>query len=318
MVINFVGLFSQPSVTGEVSDETHLAREIESLGNRVVRVPRDVWKACCDGHPANPDWVLPDHNADINIICKWNHFVDGSYVDELKKESGGAPVFYWVWDWMNEFDPNNWNWRMAKASDLYLTGEGGLVGKYRSVGIPAYYFQMDVCDGEIPTFANPDGIYKHDLIFTGSWFGKGNRQEYLKRINREFLVTVFSWNHKDWPSEFDARPAVYGEEYNLLISESMTVLGFNVEPNCYGYWSNRIGKVLRAGGHLLQEYAPGMEVLADENIEFFSSPEEAIEKIRSPKFTPTLHTYRFTSTSKAQQLMVLVDRFIKKKESWII
>jgi len=318
MTINFVGNY-QNGYVGEISDESHIARELESVGNKVVRVPRDVWKAHVDGYEKQPDWVLPDENADINIVAKWPHFDHWKYVDWLRKMTN-APVFYWVWDYMNEFDPENWNVKMAIASDLYLTGEGGLIGKYREAGIPAYYFQMDVCDGNIKRFKDEEK--KYDVIFTGSMIQKGHRRDWLVEINNQIPVKVFSWNYEEWAKlGLDASPAVYGEEYNKLVAQSKVVLGFNVEPNCYGYWSNRVGKVLRAWGYLLQEYAPGMESLVGYNADFFSSPGEAIAKAKNPKVYVNGHipdTHRFTSAYKAEQLTQLIERFLKKGDEWII
>ena len=44
MKINFVGAFNQPGYVGEISDETHLARELEEAGHIVCKIPRDEWR----------------------------------------------------------------------------------------------------------------------------------------------------------------------------------------------------------------------------------------------------------------------------------
>ena len=324
MIINFVGLFNQPSITGEVSDETHIARELEELGHTVNRVPRDIWKAYCDGEQ-NEAWedLLPDKKADINLIAKWPHFNDGKYIHIL---SGGAPVFYWIWDYMPNPDIPQWHKEMVKAADLYLSGELGIFGRYREIGGRPYYFQMDVCDGDIPTFNNLEKVY--DVIFTGSCIDQGHRKEWLQEINKQIPVKIFAWNHEEWQKlGFDASPAVYGEEYNKVIAQSKIVLGFNVEPNCWGYWSNRVGKVLRAGGFLLQEYAPGMETLLPLYAEdYFSSPEEAIEKIKLYLGDERLRKGReaqsgggwFTSRVKVHKLAILMERYLKVGDKWLL
>src|SRR3990167_642540 len=96
VTINFVGLFNQPGYVGEISDETHIARELEKLGHTVNRVQRDVWKAYCDGD-RDETWNLPI-KADINLIAKWPHFDTGDYIHQLRAAGGESPVFYWVWD----------------------------------------------------------------------------------------------------------------------------------------------------------------------------------------------------------------------------
>lgn len=331
MVINFVGLFSQPSITGELSDETHIARELERLGHTVNRVQRDIWKAYCDGD-RNPDWNLPI-KADINLVAKWPHFNDRRYVDDLREasrtgmSSGSIPlVFYWVWDYMPNPDIPDWHLEMAREADLYLSGELGIFSEYKKHGVKPYYFQMDVCDGDIPTFDNEPK--KYDVIFTGSCIDQGHRKEWLQIINKEIPVKIWGWGYEEWQKlGFEAYPPVYGEDYNRLIAQSKIILGFSVEPNCWGYWSNRVGKVLRAGGFLLQEYAPGMEQRLPSTVRYFSSPEEAVnrikyelgnEKHRINREPNASKSWNWTSRNLSGKLIRLMERYLKNGDKWLL
>lgn len=319
MRVNFIGNFANGYV-GEVADETHLARELEKHGHSVLRVPRDQWKAFVDGETPNEDWVLPKR-ADINIVAKWDYFDDAKYLKTLKVFSQ-APVFYWVWDYM--FNPilPSWHVKMVQNADLYLSGELGMFEEYKKVGGRPYYFQFDVCDAEI----EKNLLFKeYDVVFTGSHLGQGDRIEFLKEINEEIPIKIFSWNYKDWINlGFNASPAVYGKAYNEVIAKSKVVLGMSVEPHCWGYWSNRVGKVITAGGRLLQQYAPGMELFLPKGVEYFSTPREAIEKISQMLNDRNWYQYtfeeeeRFSSREKVRQLMVLAERFIKENngELW--
>lgn len=328
MIINFVGNF-QFGYTGEVSDETHLARELQKLGHTIQRVPRDIFKAWCEGE-SNPDWEdkLPI-KADINIIAKWDKFDAVDYCDRLRAASDGAPVFYWVWDYMLDPIFPKWHLDMARSADLYLSGELGLADLYKKEGVKFYYFQFDVCDGSLPTFR--DEPKKYDVVFTGSFLGQGDRIEYLTKINEALpgKLQIFSWNFEEWKKRgFEAYPAVYGPEYNLLIAKSKIVLGLSVEANCAGYWSNRVGKVLRAGGFLLQQYAPLMEqFLAKYPVLFFSTPDEAIAQINDwlglysevLKRREVTFPAEFTSGYKTVLLVELIKRYLKGDSSkWII
>lgn len=328
MIINFVGLFNKPGFVGEISDETHIARELEKLGHIVNRVQRDEWKAYVDGE-TNPNWNLPV-KADINLIAKWPHFDTGDYIHRLRAVSGDSfksPVFYWVWDFMPNPDIPNWHIEMAVAADLYLSGELGIFLRYKMYGARPYYFQMDVCDGDIPVFNDLPKVY--DVVFTGSCIDQGNRKEYLQAINKEIPVTIFSWNPEDWfkLGFKECYPAVYGEEYNKVIAQSKIVLGLSVEPNCWGYWSNRVGKVLRAGGFLLQEYAPGMEQFLPKSVRYFNSPEEAINRIkyelgneahREARELSFSKSWKWTSEQKISQLVVLMERYLKGGDKWLL
>lgn len=319
MIINFVGNY-QNGYVGEQADQVHLAREMEALGHTVQRVPQDIWKAVCEGE-INSNWAdkLPI-KSDINIITKWHHFIDGSYIIKLR-ELSGAPVFYWVWDYMDDGGIPDWHVLMAKCADLYLTNEYGIKDLYKTRGVNnLYYFPFDVCDGDIPIYRPLNK--EHDVVFLGSCIGQGHRIEWLEKINKEVPITCFSWNHEEWKKRgFTAFPAVYGKDFNYVVAKSKIILGFNVNPDCWGYWSNRVGKVLKAGGVLLYEYAPGMELMVGDAVDYFSSPEEAVEKIknllpndpeRERRETRALEVgERFTSKERVKQLMILVERYIK-------
>ncbi len=326
MTINFVGNYANGYV-GEQADQVHLAREMEELGHSVQRVPQDIWKAYCDDQWED-SWEknLPI-KADINIITKWHHFNDKKYIEQLREKSG-APVFYWVWDYMLDAQLPNWHIEMASEADLYLTNEGGIKREYTKVGVSnLYYFPFDVADGDLARYQYNEKEF--DVTFFGSWINQGDRQEWLREINKIHPITVFSWNPEEWPDEFkDTRIAVYGTDFNRMVAQSKICLGFNVEPNCWGYWSNRVGKILLAGSFLLYQYAPGMELFLEDGVEYFSSIDEANEKIEyflkhkderdQQAFRgQILGQQKFTSKQRVKELMILCERYIKTNgEGW--
>ncbi len=324
MMINFVGNF-QAGYVGEQADQVHLAREMEALGHTVRRIPQDAWREyVIEGFPKNKYAVPEDLKADINIITKWHHFDDGSFISQLRIASE-APVFYWVWDYMEDSSMPGWHIEMVQAADLYLSNDihNPLYKKSEN----AYYFPFDVADGELPRFQISEK--KYDVSFFGSWISQGDRQAWLSEINKTNPIKVFSWNYKDWPKEFNAEPAVYGVEFNKKVAESKICLGFSVEPNCWGYWSNRTGKTLLAGGFLLQQYAPGMELFLREGVEYFSSIEEAREKIDHYLIADMerkeiaqrglqIGQDKFSSKARVKELMILIERYLKKDRVWML
>lgn len=327
MNILFIGNY-QNGPGGETADEVHLTRELEALGHVVYRTGRDEWREyVIEGFPKNKyKTVYPDIKPDIAIICKWHHFYDGSFIKAIK-EQYSCPVFYWVWDWMNK---EEWHIAMAKEADLYLSGEMGSATEYHQAGIKFHYFQFDSCDGKdlAMSFDNKE----YDVVFTGSHTNQNGRLDVLKEINNEIPITVFGYDYEEWIKDgFDAHPAVYGQKFNEVIAKSKIVLGTSANVNCAGYWSNRVGKVLYAGGFLLQWYTPGMENTLGDCCEYFSDAQEAIEKIRyyldNPKkreeFCGTNVSFgrnRWTSEYKVRQLNILIERYLKsgKGASWIL
>ena len=316
MKINFVGNFIS-GYTGEKADECHLADEMEALGHEVRRLPRDEWREHVVSGNQYPN-IPVDLKADINIIAKWNGFYDGRFARALGSRSG-SPVFYWVWDYMQGED---WHMNMVQASDLYIANDV-FSGHYGSMS-NCYYFPFDVSSKEFDRKFHNQGF---NVSFFGSWIAQGHRQEWLKIINKEVPVTIFSWNYKDWPEEFKNRfPAVYGDAFSTAVSQTKICLGFSVHPSTWGYWSNRTGKTLTVGGFLLQEYAPGMELFFRDGIDYFSSPQEAVEKIKyylineEERESIALKGYqigreRFTSYERVKDLMILAERFIKRGDT---
>lgn len=310
--INFVGSTTTGYI-GEVSDETHLVRELRNLGHEVNFVPRDQWKAFVDGQKPNDDWVLPIE-ADINILCKWHHFNDPKYIGELYLRSN-APVFYWVWDFMRRED---WHMKLVKACNLYISNDV-YSGDYDGMD-NCHYFPFDVADGSLPVEEMWNKTY--DVVFFGSYLLRGDRVEWLREINKTHPVKVFSWNYQKWQEDgFDASPAVYGEEFCRAIAQSRIVLQFSVNDHCWGYWSNRVGKVLTTGGFLLTRYAPGMELFLRDGVEYFSSIEEANKKIayylehedernKIAKRGFEIGRDRFTSAKRVKELEVLIYRYL--------
>lgn len=323
MVVNFVGNF-QRGYVGERADEVMLADEIENLGHTVRRVPRDEWREYVrDGKPYKN--VPQDLRADINLFAKWHHFYDGGFIDRLREKSQ-APVFYWCWDYMHDGTGSfpEWHLKAVQASDRYLSNDSRLADLYVASGVPRqklYYFPFDVSSKEFDRVEANEK--KYDVLFTGSYFPKGDRVEWLTQINKIYPIKIFSWNYEKWrESGFDAEQAIYGQDFARAVAESKIVLQFSVNDHCWGYWSNRVGKVLTVGGFLLARYAPGMELFLRDGAEYFSSPTEAIEKIgyylEHPLERETIAERgyqigrdRFTSQARVRELMIYVDRYLK-------
>jgi hypothetical protein len=319
MIINFVGNFARGYV-GEVADEVMLSREMESLGHTVRRIPRDEWREHVKQGLEYPN-VPKDLKADANIICKWHHFYDGSFAEKLREESGG-PVFYWVWDFMANPNLPDWHVKMILGSDLYL---GNDVRSYPLDQVPSqklYYFPFDVADKLLMHWW-PKEPKEYDVAFFGSHIGAGDRLDWMRRINQVFPIKVFSQDFEAWKADgFDAMPAAFGEDLVTEMAKAKIILGFNVNDHCWGYWSNRVGKTLTLGGFLLQRWVPGMELFLRDGVEYFSSPEEAMNKIKyylandAERNAVAERGYqigkeRFTSEARIKDLMILIDRYLK-------
>lgn len=326
MKILFIGNF-QAGPGGEAADETHLSRELSFLGHEVIQIARDEWREyILEEQPQNKYKVPEDLKVDIILIAKWHHFMDGRFIKEAR-DKYQAPVFYWVWDCMFHEAFPDWHVAMAKEANLLLSGELGFADLYKKLGIKFYYFQFDSTDSTFPPMNSEDKIY--DVVYTGSC--QLPRLELLKEINKAYPIQVFAYDYEEWRKHgFRAAPPVYGLEFNQVIAKSKIILGTSDGPDCFGYWSNRVGKVLFANGFLLQLYTPGMENFLADSCEYFSNAKEAIEKIkfylndneaREKVLVKNILTNRdkWSSTYKVRQLVILIDRYLKgNPEKWML
>jgi spore maturation protein CgeB len=320
MIINFVANY-QSGYVGEVADETHIARELEALGHTVRKIPRDAWREyVIENFPEGKYDVPTEFKADLNLIAKWHHFYDGQFIEKLREKSG-APVFYWVWDYMDDGGFPEWHTKAVEACDLYLSNEGGISHKY---GSKFYYFPFDNSDEQIDKVVSTE--YHYDVAFFGSYLHQGDRIEILKHIKQTYPITVFSWNWEDWKKDgFETKPAVYGKDFTVETARSKIILGVNVNDHCWGYWSNRVGKVLTVGGFLLQRYVPGMELFLRDGAAYFNTKEEAVEKItyylehEDERKAIADRGYqigrdRFTSKARVTDLSILIERWFHGRE----
>lgn len=318
MKIGFISNY-QNGYVGEISDSVHITREIETLEHQVFRILQDEWREyVIENSPKGKYKNVPENIIfDIFLITKWHHFYDGSFISKAR-EKYKCPVFLWVWDYMQGED---WHMEAVKACDLYLGND--VRSPYYEGLKNCYYFPFDVADRNLPWMQVREADKKYDVVFFGSCLEQGDRIEYLRAINKTTPVKIFAWNYQEWINlGFDAEPARYGLDFVQTVGESRIILGFSVEPSCWGYWSNRVGKVLSRGGFLLYQYAPGMELFLRDGCEYFSSIEEAQEKIDHyliaveerqsiAKRGRDIGRERFTSEARVKDLMILCERYLK-------
>jgi len=313
--INIVGS-NTVGYVGEIADELLIAKSLKSMGHKVQFIPRDIWKAYTDGE-WNEDWkvYLKDLKADINILCKWHHFNNGKYINHLRQESQ-APVFYWTWDFM---DYSGFHKEMVDAADLFL-GNDVFDQQYNDCK-NKYYFPFDCADADLAKV--DDEKKKYEVVFFGSCLDQGDRKEWLPDIARNCQLKIFAWNWEEWKKlGLDAEPAVWGHDFCKAVTQAKICLQFSVNDHTWGYWSNRVGKVLTQGGFLMCRYAPGMELFFRDGVEYFSSVKEAIDKInyylenKEERIEIARKGWmigrdRMSMQERAVDLTILIDRYLK-------
>jgi ADP-heptose:LPS heptosyltransferase/2-polyprenyl-3-methyl-5-hydroxy-6-metoxy-1,4-benzoquinol methylase len=123
------------------------------------------------------------------------------------------------------------------------------------------------------TYFHEKASKTYDIMFAGN--ATQQRIADLRAIMESCPVTVFGGG---WPEDFKARPPVFNEDLRRAINSSRIVLNL-VHSNIF---SDRIILSAAAGGFVLTQHCPDVEnyFQAGEHLDWFQTPEEAIEKIR--------------------------------------
>jgi hypothetical protein len=71
----------------------------------------------------------------------------------------------------------------------------------------------------------------------------------------------------------------YGEDFSKLVNITKITLHipWDVSP---GFWSSSVARTMVSGGFVLSPFVPGMEFFFKDNIAYFNTFEEAVEKIK--------------------------------------
>lgn len=321
MRVLFIGNFQGPgNNTGEEPDERHIAKSLAQAGVDVTTVPRDEVHAW---HIGAKKENIPEEGAyDIILLCKWGNFTQ-DMIRAVKERYKGKLV-YWVWDFMyqphREFWTPDWHKMLLHESDYYISGERDMV---KAIGGNYRYFNWDTADGQYDQL--PERTDDVDVAFTGTYIPHSYRNEWLEDVNKRFNLTIFSFDHEVWKTHgFKAEPGKYGADYNQISARAKVILCMNwVEPmpESFGYWSNRVGKVMTTGGLPLIHYVPGMERALSDAPMYFHDKGDLFNKLSwllgndEQRETARVKAYDFgrrqmTTQIRMRELKVLLESLL--------
>lgn len=207
----------------------------------------------------------------------------GVPVDALRELCAAIPSIMWYRDLRVPPDPAILE-RAACVDTTFLTA-GGHAPLFEAAGARRALFLPDGVDPSVDRPAAPLPEYACDVAFIGT-AGDEHRVEFLRRIARRFRVRTWGrgWELSTAEVGWMGRPA-YGDDIGRICASARIVLGldrgFQAREKVWGYTSNRLWRIIAAGGFYLGPSAPGLrEVVRDgEHCALYDDEEHALALI---------------------------------------
>lgn len=292
---------------GSICDEEHIASMLKELGHSVKIGHRKMWAGFLTqlevgSTTAN---IINDMNTkdtrkiDFVLLAQW----DGAHPNLVSylKQIYNCPVIYWAFDY--QADGQEWHERLIRESDLYLS---------KRLADSKYSNWQWLPQDFAPSFLDKkeSGIKDIDVLFTGSYLDWATeRNETIKAVGEKFNLVIHSVNA--WPEEFgEIRTPIMDEDLPELYARAKIVLSIDHTLEA-GYWSDRNAQIMACGGFVLCRYVPMMETVFRENIAYFYSIEDCLEKLGNllrPDITPIREEYAQRGYEYAQKNLMVRNR----------
>ena len=242
---------------GQIRDEYHIKEALEELGHTCF---------------TNDESIL----SEVDLILAFNgNQVSPERVRDWKTKTK-APVWFWTFD---NCDRRPIIYNIIKEVDLWLGEEIGRAERFKQEGIPFYYFPNHAVN---PKQFHPYNVEKeYDVIFSGTPYFQ-ERTDMLKAIEDAGIdLHIFGNNPDGWKSKGfkNVHSAAFDEGLALAVSKSKITVGIS-NVICFGYYSIRPSQVMLSAGFMIDRYCPGMERELRDGIEYWSTHEDLIEKIK--------------------------------------
>lgn len=173
--------------------------------------------------------------------------------------------------------------RAREVETLFLTA-GGQVEDFRAAGVRRVLYLPDGVD---PAVDRPGRIVPElecDVAFLGTY--DAYRANLLGRIAKRFRLLTFGRRWKRWADQVSwAGRAIHGSEFGDVCVSARIVLGieqgFQMKAHIPSYTSNRMFRVVAAGGFFLGYGSQGARALLrdGEHCAYYDDEDHALERI---------------------------------------
>lgn len=244
---------------GSICDEENIAQALEKLGHQVTRLQRENIE------------LVNRSEYDFTLVAQWDRY-NLSILSLLPK-----PLIYWAFDY--QADGQEWHERLVAQADLYLS---------KRLADSKYPNWRWLSQDFSPSFLYPDNSVNRneyhqtiDVLFTGSYLPWATeRNETLKAVGDKFNLEIYSYTPDAWRErgfknvngplmDHDLPALIHKAKINLAIDHTIEA----------GYWSDRAAQTMCCQGFVLFRYVPLSETVFRDNVVYFYSIEDCLDKI---------------------------------------
>lgn len=262
MQIAYLGNFTQTHCT-----EVHLAKTLESLGHKVIRLQENAYTSEELGN------ILDQAIFDLFLFTRtWGNTLTLEHLAHLRGRKipsvsyhldlyiGLRRKYLHQGRSLGEVLENDPFWR----TDFVITPDGDPDSQtiFDAHRVNHHYIKAGVYEPEC-YMAETKGS-KHDLIFVGGGARPGQEGTY-GHPEWNYRNELIAWLEDNYPEKFEKfghpQITIRNEELNQLYADTKVVVGDSV---CIGfnhqhYWSDRVYETLGRGGFLIHPYIKGLE-----------------------------------------------------------
>jgi spore maturation protein CgeB len=179
----------------------------------------------------------------------------------LRRLFAGRRSVFWFFDPA----PHPGTLELARLVDVFYTTYFGQLDEYRRLGLTDVRFLPQGMDPDRDRPTAPEPAYACDVSFVGSG-GFPHRLQILRAVAASARLQIRGPGWNDAPAGLPvAGGPVHGEEFNRVVASAAISLGAHALPEQArdaASASNRMWKILGAGGFYLGEHVQGIEQMA--------------------------------------------------------
>lgn len=253
MRILFLGNFTN-GWDGSICDERHVAESLEYTGHEVIRYQREFQRA-----------EIPT-DIDFTLIAQWNGY--GTFLLNTLPR----PIVYWAFDYQEP--GQEWHENLVRKADLYLSKPWS-DSKYSNW----QWLPQDFAPSFLTAADSPKSI---DVLFTGSYLPWAReRIELLTVIDKLYNLQINSFTADSWRTQGFKNVQGPVMDHGLMGLYSTAKINISIDHTITpGYWSDRNSQIMATEGFVLFKYVPGSELVFRDNISYFYSIDDCLEKIK--------------------------------------
>lgn len=268
MNISFVGHFDRRE-DGWKTDEERVATALERAGANVSRI---------GAHDADLEDRLRTSASDWVLFSKIKS-QDPDLVTRLRDhqlQTGFAQILFDLMDFKDRIvrgvpwirrSRRSWWLPIARQMDVVFLREKDHLARYGRQGVRGYYLDQ-ACDADESPASDVPPRMSCDVAFFGTYFP--DRARMLRRLAQGRTIRIYSDRPRSWVWRgLLAEPAAYGLCLAQAVAGAKIVYGESARSDVYGYWSDRVYRILGHRGFFLTRYAPGLE-------DFFTNHEHLV------------------------------------------